>query len=245
METGHHIWRPFHRTPMEPRMCNPASSHAKKDNWIVVPSSDDVLLGRGLKYRGHPGNARYNGRFSIPFRWRRSRVVHLQASRLSMHAELVEQNRDRYNATMEAGKKKAILEGIVSSILEKGRFLRCHKSHWTAITSDQALLKTAHAVQYQMRKQIGTVGLATLKGQCGNDSPTLPPIPQQRPVPDDLAVANSEKVLELHCQWMVRANELFWARMGPDARQRLPEGMLAAVPLNPIGETSAAVRASP
>jgi hypothetical protein len=234
---------------MDPQMCNPASLPANMDDWVVkvVPSSDDVLLGRGRKYRGHPGNARYKGRFPIPFRRRRSRVVHLRAPRLSTHAELVEKNRDRYNATLEAGKKKLILEGIVSSILEKGRFLRWHTSHWTAITSEQALLKTAHAIHYQMRKEkISMEGLGTLHSHCGNDdSPALSPVPQQRPGPDDLAVAHSEKILELHCQWMVQANELFWSRVGPDARKCLPEALMAAVPLNPVGETSVTVRKSP
>jgi hypothetical protein len=30
---------------------------------VAVPSREDVLLGRGVKYQHHPGNVRYNGRY--------------------------------------------------------------------------------------------------------------------------------------------------------------------------------------
>jgi hypothetical protein len=207
------------------------------DDWIVVPSNNDVLLGRGVKYHDHPGNARFNGRF-LHDPWSCGSLK-VYANVFHAYTELVEKNRDCYNAAKEASKKRAILKGIVSIILEKGRFLKNHMGFWTTITAEQALLKTAHAIQYQMRKErIGVMGQQTLKSQGNNDSPTI----LQRSTVDDLATENSQKTLELYCQWMVRANEQFWARLGPDARNRLPRDMIAAVPLNPKSGACVAAR---
>jgi hypothetical protein len=144
----------------------------------------------------------------------------------------------RNGIAKEAVEKKVIVKGIVSIILEKGRFLKNQMGYWTAITAEQALLKTAHAIHYQMRKErIGMMEQQTLKSQGDNDSPTL----SLRPCLDDLAAAKSEKTLELYCQ-IVRANEQFWARLWPDARNRLPHDMIAAVPLNPSSGTCITAR---
>jgi hypothetical protein len=75
------------------------------------------------------------------------------------HTELVNQYRDEYFATINPLEKKALLHEIVSRILERGRFLKSNNNAsggggWDEVDQDRAILKTAHAIQYQRRKSV-------------------------------------------------------------------------------------------
>jgi hypothetical protein len=125
------------------------------------PHRDDVLLGRGKKHHTHPGNARFAStciicaRCSCLLLW--YLVLNLFIVRL--HAELVNQCRDEYFATINPLQKKALLQEIVSQILERGRFLKSNPNGgWDHVDQDRAILKTAHAIQYQRRKSVETAG---------------------------------------------------------------------------------------
>jgi hypothetical protein len=67
--------------------------------------------------------------------------------------ELVRENRDRYFEAADLVDKRAIVVDIVSSILDKGRFLKHGNNDWEIIPRDKALVKTAQAIQYSMRKK--------------------------------------------------------------------------------------------
>jgi hypothetical protein len=71
-------------------------------------------------------------------------------------AALLDLNRDRYNSCTNSISKRAIIREIVSSILSnKGRFLKDNNNkakQWVVISAAKAHLKTAHAIQYRMRK---------------------------------------------------------------------------------------------
>jgi hypothetical protein len=80
------------------------------------------------------------------------------------HTELVNQYRDEYFATINPLEKKALLHEIVSRILERGRFLKSSNNNasgggggWDEVDQDRAILKTAHAIQYQRRKSVDRV----------------------------------------------------------------------------------------
>jgi hypothetical protein len=72
---------------------------------------------------------------------------------------LLNLNRDRYIGTTCAFDKRAILDGIVDHIISNnGRFLKRvgNKNNtelWVVVSSANARLKTAHAIQYRMRKK--------------------------------------------------------------------------------------------
>jgi hypothetical protein len=85
-------------------------------------------------------------------------VLSLSHSRLLI-AALLDLNRDRYNACKNSIAKRAIIREIVGGILSNhGRFLKqliskANKTEqWAVITTAKAHLKTAHAIQYRMRK---------------------------------------------------------------------------------------------
>jgi hypothetical protein len=76
-----------------------------------------------------------------------------------LHAELVNHYRDEYFATINPLQKKALLQEIVRQILERGRFLKSNPNGgWDQVDQDRAILKTAHAIQYQRRKSVETAG---------------------------------------------------------------------------------------
>jgi hypothetical protein len=188
----------------------------------------------------------------------RSLLVLLYVGRL--YIALLKSNMDRYNGTRDVGGKKDILKAIMANVAEhKGRFLKCEKDgkQWTEISAEKALLKTAHAIQYLMRKekdelekkeaQRGAPQFQPPKPTTQNPIPILPaiplpiatPNPSVTPIrPEDLVARNSQQTLELYSQWMLRANELFWEHVGPEVRQWFPHDMIAAVPLNPSSDST-------
>jgi hypothetical protein len=124
----------------------------------IVPCDADVLLGRGTKHHLHPGNMRYNGTRELRGDVRvntDNEVLSLTRTCL-FAAALLDLNRDRYNSCTNSIAKRAIIREIVSSILSnKGRFLKDNNNkakQWVVISSAKAHLKTAHAIQYRMRK---------------------------------------------------------------------------------------------
>jgi hypothetical protein len=95
------------------------------------PGRFDVLLGRGKKHTGHPGNER------------------LQIA-LNMHSV-------RYNATASRNEKTAITQKIVQSIQTTsdppGRFVRFDKeaNGWLEVDDAAARIKVSHAIRYASR----------------------------------------------------------------------------------------------
>jgi hypothetical protein len=93
-----------------------------------TPCRFDVLLGRGRKHNGHPGNAR------------------LQTV-LNMHSV-------RYNAATSRNEKTAIIQEIVQSIQANGepagRFLKFEKdtNGWVEVDDAVARIKVGHAIRY-------------------------------------------------------------------------------------------------
>jgi hypothetical protein len=79
---------------------------------------------------------------------------------LGLNAALLERNRDRYIASKCIYQKRAIIDEIMNEIDSKqGRFLKQVKgrdgstAQWIVIPNDSARIKTAHAIQYRLRKQ--------------------------------------------------------------------------------------------
>jgi hypothetical protein len=159
--------------------------------------------------------------------------------------ELVRENRDRYFETADLVDKRAIVLGIVSSILDKGRFLKHGDQDWEIIPTDKALVKTAQAIQYSVRK----------KNDCLSDVRTMMESKaeqhlrhlsavQEQLDSDQATEASSQKILEFYSRWMERSNELFWQCVGPDARQLFPEHMAAVVPLSRSTDTASVTTVS-
>jgi hypothetical protein len=139
------------------------------------------------------------------------------------HEELVKRYRHRYNDTSYApGLKKDILFAIVAAIHEKGRFLKPDGDRWVVVPTEQALNKTAHALQYRVRvdRILGAVP-ARQTITPSNPVHNAPHIgfPQEAiGRPNDLAATSAQTALEMYCSWMVRANESFWQHVGPEVR---------------------------
>jgi hypothetical protein len=79
---------------------------------------------------------------------------------LGLNAALLERNRDRYIASKCIYQKRAIIDEIMDEIdSKKGRFLKqvqgrdSSTAQWIVIPNDSARLKTAHAIQYRLRKK--------------------------------------------------------------------------------------------
>jgi hypothetical protein len=77
-----------------------------------------------------------------------------------LNVALLEINRDRYIGTTCMYEKRAIVDEIVEHIVSlHGRFLKRvnnvdgSSKQWISISNDSARLKTAHAIQYRMRKK--------------------------------------------------------------------------------------------
>jgi hypothetical protein len=96
-----------------------------------TPRRFDVLLGRGKKHTGHPGNERLQ-------------IV------LGMHSV-------RYNTTTSRNEKTAITQEIVQSIQTTGdppgRFVRFDKeaNGWVEVDDAAARIKVSHAIRYASR----------------------------------------------------------------------------------------------
>jgi hypothetical protein len=159
--------------------------------------------------------------------------------------ELVRENRDRYFEAADLVDKRAIVVDIVSSILDKGRFLKHGNNDWEIIPRDKALVKTAQAIQYSMRK----------KNDCLSDVRTMMESKaeqhlrhlsamQEQLGSDEATEASSQKILEFYSRWMERSNELFWQCVGPDARRLFPEDMAAVVPLSRTTDTASVTTVS-
>jgi hypothetical protein len=125
----------------------------------IVPSDDDVLLGRGSKHHLHPGNQRYHGTSATTAfdpTWITLSLTHVFCL---VPLAFLELNRDRYMDTTSPIDKKAIIKEIVDHIvLKNGRFLKRvvykdNTKQWIALSAVKVHLKTAHAIQYRMRKK--------------------------------------------------------------------------------------------
>jgi hypothetical protein len=109
------------------------STEASSQNLVTTetPGPFDVLLGRGKKHTGHPGNERLQDSLDL--------------------------NSVRYNATSSRHEKTAITQEIVQSIQTAGdpprRFLKFDKSAngWVEIDDAAARLKVSHAIRYASR----------------------------------------------------------------------------------------------
>jgi hypothetical protein len=127
----------------------------------IVPQDADVLLGRGTKHQLHPGNMRYNGKASrvvLSVALRRNVVCCVSHDHVALHqtTALLDQNRDRYMATTSTFDKRVIIDEIVDDIVSNhGRFLKGdgNNKQWVAVSEATARLKTAHAIQYRMRRK--------------------------------------------------------------------------------------------
>jgi hypothetical protein len=157
------------------------------------------------------------------------------------HEEFVKRYRHRYNNTSDApGLKKDILSEIVAAIHEKGRFLKPEGDRWVVIPAEQALVKTARALQYRERvDRITAARQAMMQSSPVYNAPRASATQEALGRPDDLAATPVQKVLEMYCSWMIRANESFWQHVGSEVRSWLPDDVIAAVPLG------ASIRASP
>jgi hypothetical protein len=142
----------------------------------------------------------------------------------------VDGSRDRYSNTSDFSQKKAILNEIVSTVMETGRFLkRGNGNRWVALTAEKALQKTAHAIQYRLRKERTGSPVPRAKTQIPRVPQLLAPYPQLTPF--DAAVAYSQATWDWYRQWMVQSNAQFWQYPGPEARGLHPDNVTAKEPL--------------
>ena len=73
-----------------------------------------------------------------------------------MHAEIVNDHRERYFETKSHREKREYTMGIVESICEEGRFLKRDKNSWKEASFETARQKVAHAMQYRQRCLLNT-----------------------------------------------------------------------------------------
>jgi hypothetical protein len=152
--------------------------------------------------------------------------------------ELLDSSCDRYSDTSDDSQKKAILKEIVSTVLETGQFLKrddCNR--WTALTTEKALLKTAHAMQYRLRKKRtgGPAPQSMMKAKTQRQIPLFPQqlAPHPHLPPFDAAAASSQASWDLHYQWMTQSNAQFWQYAGPEAHRWHSANVTAKEPLRP------------
>jgi hypothetical protein len=148
--------------------------------------------------------------------------------------ELVRENRDRYFETTDLVDKRAIVVDIVNAILENnGRFLKHGDNDWEVIPRDKALVKTAQAIQYSVRKKNDSLSdvRTMMESKAEQHLRHLSAIQEQMDS-DEATEESSQKILEFYSRWMERSNELFWQCVGPDARRLFPDDMAAVVPLS-------------
>jgi hypothetical protein len=120
--------------PSMPTSTGASSAGATNQNLVTIatPGSFDVLLGRGKKYTGHPGNEQLQ-------------------TLLNMHSV-------RYNSTTSRKEKTAITQEIVHTVQttgepRPGRFLRYDKdvNGWVDVDDVAARIKVSHAIRYASR----------------------------------------------------------------------------------------------
>jgi hypothetical protein len=110
----------------------PTSTEASQ-NLVTTetPGRFDVLLGRGKKHSGHPGNERLQN--------------------------VLDMNSVRYNATTSRNEKTAITQEIVQRIQTacdpRGRFVKFDKdaNGWVEVDDATARIKVSHAIRYASR----------------------------------------------------------------------------------------------
>jgi hypothetical protein len=125
------------------------------DDVEIVPQDADVLLGRGTKHQLHPGNLRYNGKVILKCDAAKRGILCLTHNHRCL-AALLDLNRDRYIRTTSTFDKRVIIDEIVGDIVSNhGRFLKRvgNNKQWVAVSEATTRLKTAHAIQYRMRKK--------------------------------------------------------------------------------------------
>lgn len=91
----------------------------------VVVGPCDVLLGRGKGMESHHGN--------------------------QLFQHLIRCNVVRYVHAENRIAKRDIIDAIVASIEEKGRFLKSEGRTWRILDKDEARKKVSHALQYHLR----------------------------------------------------------------------------------------------
>ena len=127
----------------------------------VVVGPCDVLLGRGKGMESHHGNQLFqrtfakffnrgldaNNKFSL---FHSSRLF--PSLRLSLYnIDLIRCNVVRYVHAENRLAKRDIIDAIVASIEEKGRFLKSEGRTWRILDKDEARKKVSHALQYHLR----------------------------------------------------------------------------------------------
>jgi hypothetical protein len=145
---------------------------------------------------------------------------------------LLDRSRDRYSDTFDSSQKKAILHEIVSTVLEKGRFLkRGDANRWTTVTAEKALQKTAHAIQYRMRKKRsgGPDPRAKMKSKIPHVPQLLAPHPQLAPFYP--VAAHSQASWDMYYQWMAQCHVQFWQSLSPEARGWHSDNAMVNMPM--------------
>jgi hypothetical protein len=164
---------------------------------------------------------------------------------LSFLKDLVLKHRNRYHGTAGIGEKRDIIKEIVSAIPNEGRFLKRDGDQWVVLSKEQAFVKTAQALRYQVRMERNMEASSPVQSMgCHPHNRTTHHVPEPIVTPQLLGVGDppnvrAQKTLELYSQWMVRANQVFWEQVaGPEARALFPDDMLATVPISSKYETS-------
>jgi len=93
------------------------------------PQALDVLLGRGRRNAFHPGNRRFQA--------------------------IIEMNQARFSAELSKPGKTRIIQEIVTSIAERGRFLKYDEGRggWMEVDDEVARTKVSHACRYRQRRR--------------------------------------------------------------------------------------------
>jgi hypothetical protein len=129
---------------------------------------------------------------------------------------------------------------IVTSILaNKGRFLKHGDNDWEVIPTDKALVKTAQAIQYSMRKKNNCISdVRTMMESKAEQHLQYLSVMHEQLGSDEATDASSQAILEFYSRWMEQSNELFWQCVGPAARRLFPDDMAAVVPLSQSTDAS-------
>jgi hypothetical protein len=120
----------------------------------IMPTGDDVLMGRGKSYRYNPGNVLFNGtaKFSVSG----CGAGLLRDTDPPLHncwAGLVVTNLDRFVGTTDPMKKKLIVCEIMCRIFEKGCFLREMNGAWTVVSTDETEREVFLVLKFLERKR--------------------------------------------------------------------------------------------
>jgi hypothetical protein len=116
----------------------PASVVQRNDNRIDVPTTVDVLLGRGKPFQSHPGNQRM--------------------------LRIIDEHRTRYLQADRSDKHDIIVEIIGAIRGSGGRFLRRvdYEHYWIEVSQSIAYRKVGHAFRSKARTNISETSTETM-----------------------------------------------------------------------------------